>query len=248
MGRSADAFDTPSRLPRIPFTHPAVEEIVPAPVVRFTPPVGSGDCEILRPLARHQTDHVLVFDTETTGREGNARIVELCFVKVDVRTGETSDAFESLVNPGMPIPRDAQAVHHISDQMVRSAPSIAEVLPRALKFIADHGSILVAHNASFDVRVLKYEAQRTDTTLPGTIKVYCSLAASRKLRTPKVAPGQKPSHALPAMAADYGITVDSAHRARTDVETLACAIPLLLKEAKAAGRDLRECFPLSGVL
>lgn len=241
MGRSAAAWLPVSRLPREPFTHPAVEMLVADPIVRFVPPSNDVTSETLRPLQRHATEFVLVFDTETTGREGNARLVEIYIALVRVATGEATETFGSLINPGMRIPPMATAVHHITDAMVSRSPFAAEVLPKALAFAVEHGSVMVAHNAPFDLARIKYEAQRTDTSLPGTVKVHCSLAASRKLRTAK-------SHALQAMAADYGIRVDSAHRARGDVDTLRQAIPRLLKEPKAGGRDLRECFPLSGVL
>ena len=243
MSKSAAAWYAPPRSPTIPFTHPAVMDLVRDPIVREARP--ANDCEILRPVIRHQTEFVGVFDTETTGREGNARIVEIVVSKARVSDGAIVETFGSLVNPGVAIPFAAQAVHHISDAMVARAPSIAEVLPRFFAFVREHGLVLVAHNAPFDRKVIAYEAQRTDTSLPGTINVYCSLAASRKLRTPK---GTPPSHALQAMAADYGIRVESAHRAGGDVATLAIAVSRLMGEPKAQGKDFREAFPLSGVL
>lgn len=101
---------------------------------------------------------LVFFDLEATGiSPENDRIVDIALVK---RSPDGSEvAFSSLVNPGMPIPREAVAVHHISDDMVAAAPSFKELAPRVLEFIgdADLGGFNVAR---FDVPMLQAELKR----------------------------------------------------------------------------------------
>jgi DNA polymerase III subunit epsilon len=236
MSRSAAHYAPPCELPRTPHVHPAVAELVARPVVQSADGV-----ELLRPTARPRTTHALVFDTETTGREHDARIVELAIAKVCLVTGEIVTARTALVNPGRPIPRDVSAVHGITDAMVRGCPDIGVVLTNALRMVAKSGLPMVAHNANFDLARIRFEAQRTDTKLPGTIPVHCSLEASRKLH-------RTVGHSLAVVAARYGVTVADAHRALGDVAMLAGVLPHLLRRPDAQGRDFRECFPLKGML
>jgi DNA polymerase-3 subunit epsilon len=101
---------------------------------------------------------LVFFDLEATGvSPENDRIVDVALVK-RLPSGEDL-VFTSLVNPGMPIPREAVAVHHISDEMVAAAPSLRELAPRLLEFIgdADLGGFNVTR---FDVPMLQAELKR----------------------------------------------------------------------------------------
>ncbi len=102
---------------------------------------------------------IVVFDVETTGMEPSqgARICELAAVKL--AGGRLSETFESLVNPQMPIDGGAYAIHHISNEMVQSAPTMARVMPAFLAFI--EGSAIAAYNAPFDMAFLHRELERT---------------------------------------------------------------------------------------
>src|SRR5699024_3788557 len=75
---------------------------------------------------------------------------------VKVRGGETVGEFQTLVNPGMPIPATITVLTGITNAMVLPAPGIRSVLPAFLEFA--EGAILVAHNARFDVSFLKAAA------------------------------------------------------------------------------------------
>jgi len=101
---------------------------------------------------------LVFFDLEATGiSTDNDRIVDIAMVK---RSPDGSEAaYSSLVNPGVPIPREASAVHHITDDMVAAAPSFRELAPRVLEFIgdADLGGFNVA---KFDVPMLQAELKR----------------------------------------------------------------------------------------
>ena len=236
MSRSSAHHYPPPSLPRAPHVHPAVAELVQEPIVQ-----GADGLDLLRQSSRPKTTHVLAFDTETTGREHDARIVEIAMAKVCLADGSIVSARSSLVNPGAPIPHDVSAIHGITDAAVRQSPSIADVLPKVLALAVKSGLVMVAHYASFDLARIRYEAQRCDVALPGTIPVYCSLKASRLLH-------RTVGHGLAVVAARYGVKVADAHRAMGDVAMLAAVLPHLLKRPDAQGRDFRECFPLEAML
>jgi DNA polymerase III epsilon subunit family exonuclease len=95
-----------------------------------------------------------VFDFETTGLYPYTgdRICEVACVRART-SGRAVKRFHTLVDPGRPISYGAYSVNGITDEMVRGAPSIEEVLPRLLKFM--EGSVLVAYNAGFDLGFLE---------------------------------------------------------------------------------------------
>ena len=107
---------------------------------------------------------LVFFDLEATGiSTENDRIVDIALVKRAPDGGETT--FCSLVNPGVPIPREASAVHHITDDMVASAPLFKELAPRVLDFLAscDLGGF---NAAKFDIPMLQAEFKRAGFELP----------------------------------------------------------------------------------
>ena len=98
-----------------------------------------------------------VIDTETTGLNSiENRIVEVAAIKFS-KDG-ILDKFSTLVNPEQKIPFQCIQIHHITDQMVQSAPKIKQILPELLKFI--EGSVLIGHNINFDLRFLNAELER----------------------------------------------------------------------------------------
>ena len=100
--------------------------------------------------------HFIAFDVETTGLSPQFnRIVELG--AVEFINGIPSRQFSSLVNPGVPIPTEATAVNHITNEMLSKAPTEGEVYPQLIEFLGNalHAEILLcAHNARFDVEFL----------------------------------------------------------------------------------------------
>ncbi len=101
--------------------------------------------------------HLTVFDVETTGldpRKGH-RIIEIAGVRIVNGEIDETQSFVSLVNPERDIPWEAKQVNKIKDEDVATAPGIEEVLPKFLEFAS--GSVLVAHNASFDMGFLQCE-------------------------------------------------------------------------------------------
>jgi exodeoxyribonuclease X len=90
-----------------------------------------------------------------------SRFEDTTFAFVDVETTGFSpqhdrriDAFESLIDPGCPIPATASAVHHLTDECVRGAPALDAVTPWLKAFVAD--AVVVAHNAPFDLGFLPF--------------------------------------------------------------------------------------------
>lgn len=133
------------------------------------------------PLERH-----VVVDLETTGlspRHGH-RVIEIGAVAVE--NGVIAGEFSTLIDAGVPIPREVQAIHGITDEMLEGQPPPDEVFPRFHEFIA--GGVLVAHNAAFDIRFLRHEFARLKMSLPH--RHCCTLELSR-LRLPRL-----PDHTL----------------------------------------------------
>ncbi len=236
MSRSSTTWAPPPSRATTPHVHPAVAELVPHPHVQ-----GADGLGVLRQSSRPKTSHVLVFDTETTGREHDARIVEIAAARVRLSDGAVESMWSQLVNPGCRIPPETSAIHGITDALVRGAPSIAQVLPVFLRACVTRQLPLVAHNAVFDLARVMHEAQRADVPLPGTLAVHCSLEASRKLH-------RTVGHGLAVVAARYGVAVADAHRAEGDVRMLAGVLPHLLRRPDAASRDFRDVFPLKAML
>ena len=117
------------------------------------------------PTANTRMENVtfVIFDTETTGfSPAKDRLLEIGAVKV--RGNEKIGEKTWLINPQRYIPYYAQQVHHITPDMVKDKPTFAEVYPDFLEFI--DGSVLIAHNAPFDVRFITAEAERNGLPAP----------------------------------------------------------------------------------
>jgi DNA polymerase III subunit epsilon len=119
----------------------------------------------------------VVVDLETTGGspEANA-ITEVGAVKV--RGGDVLGEFQTLVRPAMSIPPFVAVLTGITDAMVASAPPVEAVLPTFLEFA--HGSVLVAHNAPFDVGFLKAACDSTGRAWP-TLQVLDTARLARRV-------------------------------------------------------------------
>lgn len=119
---------------------------------------------------------IIAVDVETTGLSAlrGGRIIEIGAVAVD-ESGIT-DEFHSLVDPGAHITAQAQRVHGITNAMLSGKPKPEAVLHDLFRYI--EGSVLVAHNASFDVTFLRHEFGRLG--LGFNNPYLCTLALSRK--------------------------------------------------------------------
>lgn len=116
------------------------------------------------------TDDFVVFDLETTGFSPvDDRIIEIGAVRVS--GGKISERYSSFVNPGIHIPERITELTSITDDMVKDAPPVEEVLPEFLDFVGDN--VLVAHNAGFDHGFIRAKAKEqgreTDFTVVDTV-------------------------------------------------------------------------------
>lgn len=152
----------------------------------------------------------VVVDLETTG--GSAaenHITEIGAVKV--RGGEVIAEFQTLVQPPTPIPAFITVLTGISDHMVAKAPPISEVLPAFLEFAGGADTVMVAHNAGFDIGFLKAAAATTGSSWPG-FPVLDTVRLSRQL----VHRDETPNHRLASLARVFGSPVEPNHRALQD--------------------------------
>lgn len=117
---------------------------------------GTGPAAVKTVAKPDPADCYVAFDTETTGLDSYSRIVELAGVRYE--HGREVSRFSTLVDPGCSIPREASAIHGITDAMVRGAPRARTAIRDFLEFA--RGAVLIAHNASFDVRMLNQELAR----------------------------------------------------------------------------------------
>ena len=150
----------------------------------------------------------VVVDLETTGGSpAGSRITEIGAVKI--RGGEVLGEFQTLVNPAEPIPAFISVLTGITDQMVADSPRIDSVLPAFLEF-ARH-SVLVAHNAPFDISFLKAAATFTVHVWPA-FRVVDTAHLARQLISKDEAPNRK----LSTLAQLFGAETTPDHRALHD--------------------------------
>jgi len=151
----------------------------------------------------------VALDTETTGLSPvDDRIIELAAVAFSADGVELA-TFEQLVNPGIPIPPLLTLIHGITDDMVAGKPSIDQVLPEFLRFIGD--SILLAHNAPYDVSMLLVPLMRLTGGIAPMNLVLDTCALARA-----AFPGA-PNYKLSTIAVMLGVPTGQAHRALSDV-------------------------------
>ncbi|RVW08969.1 DEDD exnuclease domain-containing protein [Prescottella agglutinans] len=150
----------------------------------------------------------VIVDLETTGGSSeNDAITEIGAVKV--RGGEILGELGTLVDPGRAIPPYIVEITGITTAMVRDAPRIDTVLPAFLEFA--RGSVLVAHNAGFDVGFLKAAAARAGIPWP-RFQVLCTVKLARRVLSRDEAPSVK----LSALATLLGADTTPTHRALDD--------------------------------
>ena len=158
-----------------------------------------------------------VLDLETTGFSATTeKITEVGIMKV--KDGEVIDEFSCFVNPEKHIPERVTEVTHITDEMVKDAETIDKVFPKILEFLGD--SVIVAHNAGFDVGFLKQNAKNLGYKFDYTSVDTLSLAQD-------LFPEYK-KYKLGKIAENLGIKVEVAHRALDDVDTTVKVFKVML--------------------
>ncbi|HYN28631.1 MAG TPA: DEDD exonuclease domain-containing protein [Dermatophilaceae bacterium] len=169
----------------------------------------------------------VVVDLETTGGSpAESGITEIGAVKV--RGGEVVGEFQTLVHPGAPIPAFISVLTGITDAMVAGAPRVDVALGAFLDFAA--GSVLVAHNAGFDVSFLKAAAATSGRDWPA-FPVLDTVHLARQL----VTRDEAPNHRLASLAALFRSTTTPDHRALHDARATVDVLHGLLERVGGLG-------------
>ena len=173
-----------------------------------------------------------VLDLETTGFSAtNDRITEIGIMKV--KNKEVIDEFSCFVNPGRHIPERVTEVTNITDEMVKDAETIEQVFPKMLEFLGDQeNTVIVAHNANFDVGFLKQNAKRLGYDFDYSYLDTLSLAKD-------LFPDYK-KYKLGKIAENLGIKVEVAHRALDDVDTTVKVFNVMIDMLKEKGAKKLE--------
>ncbi len=185
-----------------------------------------------RPLAELS---YTVFDTETTGLDpaGGDEIIQIGATRIVNGRLLKHESFEQLIDPRRPLDPASIAVHHITPEMLEGQPTIAEVLPAFHRFA--HDTVLVAHNAAFDMRFLQLKEEKLRIRFDQPVLDTLLLAAF-------LLPNQE--HSLEALALYFGVRVFGRHTALGDAlvtaEIFLKMIPLLAEKGVITLRQARE--------
>ena len=158
-----------------------------------------------------------ILDIETTGGQFNEEgITEIAIYKFDGH--EVVDQFISLVNPEIPIQPFVVKLTGINNAMLRSAPKFFEVAKRIIEMTND--CVIVAHNASFDYRILRTEFRRLGYDFEA--KTICTVELAKKLIP------EQPSYSLGKLVRALGIPMADRHRASGDAMATVKLFKMLL--------------------
>lgn len=163
-----------------------------------------------------------VFDTETTGLEPKTcRVVEAGGIRFDSRG--VIARFNVLINPDTPMPPEVTKINGINDAMLKGQPNAAKVIPDFLHFIGN--SVLIAHNAPFDINFINAELSRLgQPPLKNTV-------VDTRIFAREIFPGL-PKYALQDLASRFGINAKDAHRAEDDARVCMELFLVCLNELK----------------
>lgn len=162
-----------------------------------------------------------IVDIETTG--GYAAANGITEISIHMFDGSTvTEKFETLINPGQPIPNYITAMTGISDKMVAQAPAFEDVAEKIYTLL--HDKIFIAHNVNFDYSFVKSHLKEAGFDL--NTKKLCTVRLSRK-----IFPGF-PSYSLGKLCQSLGITIYDRHRAGGDTAATVKVFQLLLQNDK----------------
>ncbi len=175
-------------------------------------------------MNRSISDHTyVVIDLETTGISRFDRICEIGMIRIE--GSGIVDRFDTLINPETSITNTI--FHGIENWMVKDAPCFRDIADQVADYIRD--TVLIAHNAPFDMRFMRYEFQRLHTDLAHY--ALCTLKLARKLHP------RFPSHRLDYVLREYDIINEHHHRAVNDAESSARLFLQMQHSLEEAGLD-----------
>ncbi|MCD7878632.1 MAG: 3'-5' exonuclease [Candidatus Gastranaerophilales bacterium] len=161
----------------------------------------------------------IVLDVETTGLDyTKEKMIE--FAAIRLENGKMKDRFETLINPEQHIRKSSIAVHGITEEDVKDAPTEAQVMPLILDFIGDYP--IVAHNAIFDYSFINQASIRQ------TGKPINNARIDSQMMFKEVYP-ELESCGLESLMTKFNVEFSTRHRAMADTEGLAAAYPELKK-------------------
>ena len=166
---------------------------------------------------------IVVFDLETTGLDHQVdRIIEIGAIKLAGL--EPIAEYSSLVETDIELTSDIVKLTGITQEMLQGQPQMEAVLPEFLRFI--EGSILVAHNAEFDMGMLKAACSRQGLDLEWPC--FCTLKMAREMLA------DLENKKLDTLAAHYGLSFESRHRAIGDIKVTVGVLAGLFRQEAAA--------------
>lgn len=180
----------------------------------------------------------IVFDTETTGfkAEDGEKLVEIGAIEL-INHMPTGKVYHQYINPMKEVPEEAFKVHGLSYSFLKDYPKFSEIADEWLEFVGDD-SVLVAHNASFDINFINYELKQINRPVYSWDRVVDTLEMARNLF-----PGARAS--LDALCRRFGVdnTERTLHGALLDAELLAKVYlellggvePTMLEDEKKSG-------------
>lgn len=177
-----------------------------------------------------------VFDTETTGLEpsNGDEIIQIGAARIVNNRLLRQEIFDQIVDPEIPLKPESIPIHGITEDMVRGKPNIDVVLPAFHEFCED--TVLIAHNAAFDMRFLQLKEERTGLRFSQPVLDTLLLSAV-------VHPNQE-SHKLDVILERLGIHIDTRHNALEDAlatgEVFLKLLPLLEEQGIVTVRQALE--------
>ncbi len=185
-----------------------------------------------------------VFDTETTGLRPSHGDELISIGAVGVHDGKVTESrsFDEFINPGMDIPKASIRIHGITDDMVAGKPGANAVVPRFREFVGD--TVLVAHNAAFDLTFLKLKEAETGARFDHVVLDTLLISVFLDRDTD--------DHSLETIAKRHGVTIENRHSAVGDAVATARIFAAMLERLEARGvstldRLIRACDEMVAV-
>jgi DNA polymerase III subunit epsilon len=161
-------------------------------------------------MTKLKSQKFICLDCEFTGLDLETdRVIEIAAARFTIEGG-IEDTYQTLIDPKSPISKEAEEIHHISQQMLMGEPTADKVLKEFFNFIGDLW--IVGHGVAFDLQMLQREAQRASIFFP--LKTESCVDTLRLARHY----GDSPSNSLSNLANHFNVPIEKAHRAMDDVE------------------------------